>query len=158
MRWMGFAMAVVFASTAGTPLAQQPASSGAPAHSTFVLAGCLQAPLPGASLFRLADPVSVGHAPPSRPAPPPETGAGTAPRTPVYELQPVSGLTQTGLDAAKLKLHVGQRIEVTVRPVDTVAPAPSSAGTTTTQAAAPAEPAPQRFSVIDLKRINGQCS
>ena len=158
MMRLAFGMAAVFACAAGVAVAQQPGSAAKPAHNTFVLAGCLEAPVTESPAFRLASAAPVGQAPPSSPTQPPGTQTGTTGTKPVYQLQPVSGVNQSGLDANALKLHVGHRVEVTVRPVETVAPAALPTATAPAQGtAAPVEPAPQRFSVIAVKRIGGTC-
>ena len=155
---MAFGMAVVFASAAGVSVAQQPAPEAKPAHNTFVLAGCLEAPLTESSAFRLTSAEPVGQAPPARAAQSPGTATGTTGAKPVYQLQPVSAVNHAGVDAAALKPHVGQRVEVTVRPVETGGPAAPSTATAPVQGtAAPVDPVPQRFSVTAIKRISGTC-
>jgi hypothetical protein len=56
-----------------------------------------------------------------------------------------------------LKAHVGQRVEATVRPIESTAPAPS-AGVADGQAAKPIEPTPEPFSVTEIRRVIGTCS
>jgi hypothetical protein len=82
---------------------------------------------------------------------------GTSGQKTTYEVRPVTGVSAQGVDADKLKAHLGQRIEVVVRPVESPAP-PPAAGLAVAQAAKPIEPAPERFSVTEIKRVIGKCS
>ena len=82
---------------------------------------------------------------------------GTSGQKASYQLRPVSGVNAQGLDADALKAHLGQRVEVVVRPVESPAAAPAS-GLAGVQAAKPVEPEPVRFSVTELKRVTGTCS
>ena len=61
------------------------------------------------------------------------------------------------MDADALKAHVGQRVEVVVRPVESPAATPT-AGLAGVQSAKPIEPAPERFTVTEIKRVIGTCS
>ena len=156
MTAIGFAGFVTLAATAGA-LAQQPATPPAPAHNTFVLAGCLEAPARGAAPFRLTDAQPVGQAPPFGPTPAAKSGA-PATTKPGFLLQPTSGLHQSGVDADVLKTHVGQRVEVTVRPPETVAAAPAPAtGASAASPSGPAPDAPQLLSVTSIKSVPGTC-
>ena len=134
---------------------QQSPSESVPAHNTFVLAGCLVAPVNETSSFTLSSASPVGQAPPADPA---RSGViGTRGEKLTYELQPTSGVNQQGVDAAALKSHVGQRVEVTVRPIETVAP-PPPVGTSAQQKVDELEERkPQRFSVTAVKRVSGTC-
>jgi hypothetical protein len=119
-----------------------PATEATPAHNVYVLTGCLKAG-DAPSTFTLADASSIGQAIPPRTA---EPGAvGTSGQKASYELRPVSGLDAQGLKEDALKAHVGRRVEVIVRPIEP-------------PAAKPIEPAPQRFSVSELKHVTGNCS
>lgn len=148
------------ASCVAVPFAQEqraPAPVAAPAHNVFVMTGCLIA---GAAqpteTFKLTDAVSVGQPPPGRAG---EAGAvGTSGEKATYELRPVSGVNAQGLDADALKAHVGNRVEVVVRPIESPAPAAPSAGLAPAQSAKPNEPAPERFNVTEIKRAVGRCS
>jgi len=53
---------------------------------------------------------------------------------------------------------VGNRVEVVVRPIESPAPAAPSAGLAPAQSAKPNEPAPERFTVTEIKRAVGRCS
>jgi hypothetical protein len=52
---------------------------------------------------------------------------------------------------------MGHRVEVVVRPIEVPAPAPPS-GLASSQTSAPIEPAPERFTVTEIKRVVGRCS
>jgi hypothetical protein len=139
------------------PLAQQqpPRAESTPAHNTFVLAGCLVAPLNETSAFKLTDASPIGQAPPSRGTQP--KAVGTTGEKVTYELQPTVGVAEPGLDAAALKPHVGQRVQVTVRPVETAAaPLPAAGAVPDKAPAAPVERAPERFTVTAIEHA-GSC-
>jgi hypothetical protein len=59
------------------------------------------------------------------------------------------------MDAKALKAHLGQRVEVIVRPIDSPAAAPASEPVA---APKPTEAAPKRYTVTELKRVIGSCS
>jgi hypothetical protein len=151
------ASAVAVAWCTAAPLAQRELPSTrkeAPAHNVFVLTGCLTAGVDAAAAFKLTDATSIGQAPPAEAR---EAGAvGTTGRNGSYELRPVSGVNAQGLDADALKAHLGQRVEVIVRPLESPAAAPA-AGLGGVEVARPALPAPQRFSVTEIKRAAGTC-
>ena len=152
---LGSAIAITWCIAA--PSAQQPPAPSPtpePAHNVSVVSGCLTAGPEATSTFKLTDAVSIDQPSPGRAA---ETGAvATSGEKQSYELRPVSGLNAQGLDADALKAHVGQRLEVVVRPIESPAPAPAT-GLATVQAAKPNEPAPKRFSVTEIKRVIGTC-
>jgi hypothetical protein len=147
--------AVVLTWCVAAPFAQQqPAREAEPAHKVFVLTGCLNAGADATAAFKLTDASSVGQAPPAGAG---EPGAvGTSGQKPGYELQPVSGVDAEGIDAEELKAHVGQRVEVTVRPIE-VAEAGRSASSPAVEAPKPVDPGPARFSVTAIKRASGTC-
>jgi hypothetical protein len=150
--------AVALALWVAAPFAQQqpaPAPKAEPpAHNVFVLTGCLEAGADAASSFKLTDASSIGQAPPAGSA---AEAVGTSGRKPSYELRPVSGVNAQGMDADALKAHVGQRVEATVRPIDSP-PSPPARGTAGVEPAKPIEPPRVRFSVSAIKRITGTCS
>lgn len=150
------ASAGVVALCAAAPTAQQqpaPAPKTPPAHNVFVLTGCLKAGDTPAT-FKLIDALSVGQAPPAGAA---ETGAvGTSGKA-SYLLRPVSGVDAQGMKEDALKAHLGQRVEAIVRPIESPAPAPT-ASPAGVEAAKPIEPAPQPFSVTEIRRVIGTCS
>ena len=149
---------IVIAWGVAVPFAQQqPAPAPkTPAHNVFVLTGCLMAAAEPAATFKLTDATSIGQHSPGRAG---EAGAvGTSGQKATYELRPVSGLNAQGLDAEALKAHAGHRVEVVVRPIETPAPATPAAGLAPAESAKPKEPAPERFTVTEIKRAVGRCS
>ena len=154
MRKSVLGSAVAVALCVAAPFAQQqpaPTSKAAPAHNVFVLTGCLEAGAKPAETFKLTDASFIGQ--------PPETRAvGTSGQKPSYELRPVSGVDAQGLAADALKAHVGQRVEVIVRPIESPAAAAPTDGLAPAQSARPSEPAPERFTVTEIKRVIGGCS
>jgi hypothetical protein len=126
---------------------QQPAPTpeAVPAHKVFVLTGCLTAGGDSEG-FKLIDASAIGRDRPNGAA----AGAvGTSGQKDTYRLQPVTGVNAEGVDADALKAHAGQRVEVTVRPIEVLAPA-TSAANSPSQVAKPIEPAPERFSVTAI--------
>ena len=154
---LGSVLAVALCAAA--PFAQDqraPAPKSAPAHNVFVLTGCLMSDAVATPTFKLTDASSIGQPPPGRAG---EAGSvGTSGQKASYELRPVSGLSAQGRDADALKAHLGHRVEVVVRPVESPAPAVSAAGVTAAETATPVEPAPERFNVTEIKRVVGRCS
>lgn len=140
------------------PFAQQqpaPTPKEMPAHNVFVLTGCLEAGTGATVAFKLTDASSIGQRTPAEAA---GAGAvGTSGRKTSYELRPATGVNAQGLDADKLKPHLGQRVEVVARPVESPAP-PPAAGLAVADAAKPIEPAVERFTVTEIKRVIGRCS
>ena len=156
---------VVVALCVAAPLAQQqpapatqqrpvPTSEATPAHNVFVLTGCLEAGAKPAESFKLTNASFIGQPTPGGAAGP----VGTSGQKLSYELRPVSGVDAQGLNADALKAHVGQRVEVIVRPIESPAAAAPTAGLAPAQSAKPSEPAPQRFTVNEIKRVIGGCS
>ena len=142
---------------AAVPLAYQqpsPTPNTAPAHNVFVVTGCLKPGTEATGTFKLVDaslidrPTAAGAA---------DAAVGTAGKTVSYELRPVSGVDAQGLDADALKAHLEKRVEVVVRPIESPAPAPT-AGLVGNQSAKPSEPAPERYTVTEMKRVIGSCS
>src|SRR5687768_7989708 len=92
-------IALAFTWGMAVPLTQQQQrSESTPAHNTYVLAGCLEAPLNETSAFKLTSASPVGQAPPPRGAQ--SKVVGTTGQKVTYELQPTVGFNQPGLDAA----------------------------------------------------------
>jgi hypothetical protein len=134
---------------------QQPAPTPVPAHKVFVLTGCLTA-AGDTEGFKLTDASAIGQDRPKGAAA--ASAVGTSGQKDTYELRPVTGVNAEGMDAEALKAHAGQRVEVTVRPIEVLAgPAPSAANSPS-QGAKPIVPAPERFSVTAIKRVTGTCS
>ena len=151
---LGTAVAVAW--FAAAPFAQQQPEPNAPAHNVFVATGCLSAAAGAAPAFKLTDASSVGRA---APAPAAEPGAvGTSGLKGSYELQPASGVNAQGMTAEALKAHVGQRVEVTLRPIQqAAAPAPTTGANLGAQAK-PIDAPRERFSVTEITRVSGRCS
>ena len=138
------------------PFAQEqrtPTPKAEPAHKVFVLTGCLTVSAEPTATFKLNDASSIGQSTPGGAA-----AVGTSGQKISYELRPVSGVAAQGLDEKALKAHVGQRVEVIVRPIESPAPAAPTAGLAPAQSAKPSEPAPERFTVTEIKRVIGGCS
>ena len=142
------------------PFAQpQEANSAAPksepAHKVYRLTGCLMAASTAAPTFKLTDAWSIGQAAPTQAGVP--GAVGTSGEKKSYELRPVSGVNAQGLDAEALKAHMGHRVEVVVRPIEVLPPPPPS-GLAISESARPNEPAPERYTVTEIKRVVGRCS
>jgi hypothetical protein len=157
MKKAAFGSAVALAWCVAAVSAQQqaaPASDAKPAHKVFVLTGCLTASADTGG-FKLTDASAIGQ---DRPKGAPEAGAvGTSGQKETYELQPVSGVNAEGVNADTLKAHAGQRVEVTVRPIE-VPPGPAPSTADPPSEAKPIQPAPERFSVTAIKPGTGTCS
>ena len=145
-------VAVPFAQTQD---ANTSARTAEPAHNVYRLTGCLMAGSIAAPTFKLTDAWAVGQATPTQAGVP--GAVGTSGRTTSYELRPVSGVNARGLGAEALKAHMGHRVEVVVRPVEVAAPEPAS-GLASAHTARPTAPAPERFTVTEIKRVVGRCS
>ena len=129
---------------------QQPAAS---AHSTKVLTGCLRAgPAPDTFILTNATP-KVDPNDLAGPA------VGTSGEKVEYDLAADSGLDHSG-PPVDLKAHVGQRVEVTVRPAETPVAPPAAASTSkqTDAEAKPVERKPARVAVTALKSLTSSCS
>jgi len=150
---------IVAVACIAVPFAQDqraPAPKAEPAHNVYVLTGCLMSDAVATPTFKLTDASSIGQPTPGRAG---IAGAvGTSGQKATYELRPVSGVNAQGLDAEALKAHIGNRVEVVVRPVESAVPATPSAGLAAAETAKPKEPAVERFTVTELKRAEGRCS
>jgi hypothetical protein len=159
MKKAALGSALVFAWCVAAPFAQQqpaPTPAPAPAHKVFVVTGCLEAAAGATATFKLTDASSsIGQ---SIPAPARAGAVGTSGQNASYELQPVSGLNAQGMDADALRAHAGQRVEVTLRPVDSAPAEAPTGGNPAVRGAKPLDPAPGRFSVTAIKRVTGSCS
>ena len=133
------------------PLAQQPPASAAePAHKVFVLTGCLEGSAAPTSVFKLAGATAVGQAPQAT-----RGGAGGRGGTDdTYELLPITSFSEQGIKREELQNHVGRRVEVTVRPVESSPPAPSAS---TDAKVKPEESSPQRYTVNKITRLADSC-
>ena len=148
--------AVALAWCIAAPFAQQqpaPTPQETPAHNVFVLTGCLKARTDATVSFKLTDASSIGQRTPGEAA----GVVGTSGQKTSYVLRPVTGVSAQGVDADKLKAHLGQRIEVVVRPVESPAP-PPAAGLAVAQTAKPSEPVAEKFTVTEIKRVISSCS
>lgn len=149
---------VALAWCVAAPFAQQqpaPTPNAAPAHNVFVLTGCLRAGADATATFKLTEASSIGQPTPAEAAK--GVAVGTSGQKGSFELRPVSGVDAQGLGANALKTHLGHRVEVTVRPVESPAAEPT-AGLAGVQTAKPIEPAAERFTVTAIKRVIGTCS
>ena len=128
---------------------QQPAAS---AHSTKVLTGCLRAgPAPATFLLTNATP-KVDPNDLAGPA------VGTSGEKVEYDLVPDTGVDRSG-PPVELKAHVGQQVQVTVRPAEnTVEPPAASSSKPTAAEAKPVERKPARVTVTALKSLSSSCS
>ena len=150
---------VAAAALCAAPIAQEqraPAPKSEPAHNVYVLTGCLMSDAVATPTFKLTDATSIGQPTPGRAG---IAGAvATSGQKATYELRPVSGVSAQGLDADALKAHLGQRVEVVVRPVESAAPPAPAAGLAAAETAKPKEPQIERFTVTEIKRTIGRCS
>ena len=145
-------LALAFGGVIAVPAAAQQAQAPPkePAHKIFVLTGCLMGGGPAeTAAFKLTGGTWVGQAPPERSSTSPEAKD-------VYELLPTVGLTEQGIARAELQKHVGQKVEVTVRPVE-VAPGPSQSSTSAASTAKPELATPQRYTVSKIKSLTASC-
>jgi hypothetical protein len=153
MKPIVFGIALAFCgAVAATSQAQQapaPAPAAEPAHKVFVLTGCLTGSAAPTTPFRLTGAMPVGQAPQQASA------AGEGAKD-VYELLPVTGLTEQGLDREELQSHVGKKVEATVRPVEVASDKPP-ASSTTPSTVKPEAP-PQRYTVTKITAIAASCS
>jgi hypothetical protein len=139
------------------PLAQQPPAPAAePAHKVFVLTGCLEGggAAPASLVFKLTGAAAVGQTPRATRGSTSTPGArgGTDDS---YELLPIGSFGEQGIKREDLQNHVGKRVEVTVRPVES-APAPPSSASAEAKVK-PEESSPQRYTVIKIARLADSC-
>lgn len=156
---MRFAVAVasVVLSSAAVIAAQSPARPGsAVAHKTYVLTGCLlMSGTAPASAFELTDAVAVGQAPPA-PAPAEPQPTATSGEKLSFRLKPEAAVGEPGVREEQLKMHAGQRVQVTVHEPDAVAPPPARIGQQAS--AAPRGPSvPQEYTVTEIKTVSDSC-
>jgi hypothetical protein len=150
MKRLVFGNAIVLVASIAVPLAQQAQPpSNEPAHKVYVMTGCLESGTSGTT-FRLTGAAPIGQAAPARIGP---TGASRSDM--VYELQPVTSIAEQGISRERLQAHVGNRVEVTVRPVEVSQEAPPSSRTT--DVAKPEESVPQRYTVVKINRLSESC-
>jgi hypothetical protein len=139
---------------AAASLAQQlPSPPNEPAHKVYVITGCLARGSTSTSAFTLADATAVGQAPPGDPS---NTDAEAAAGTRSYDLQPVSSVGEQGINRETLESHIGNRVEVTVRPVEASIATPTT-GTPNTPAAKPEQATPRPYTVVKIGKVPGSC-
>jgi len=152
MRPIVFATGVVVILRGAASLAQQ-SPANEPAHNVYVMSGCLERGSAPTSLFKLADAIPVGQGPPTDPSNrDAEGGAGT--RT--YDVLPVSSVSEQGVNRETLEGHVGNRVEVTVRPVET-STATSTTSTSSNTSAKVEKSTPRRYTVVKISKVPGSC-
>jgi hypothetical protein len=152
-----FGTALVLAGWIMGPAAQQTPPANEPAHRVFVLTGCLEGGSGPTSAFKLTGTTAVGQAPS---APTGSSPTGTAIKD-VYEIQPTSSVSEQGINREGLQSHIGKRVEVTVRPIEVLSPAPSSSSSlsSATEPAKKAElSAPQRYTVTKINQLADSCA
>ena len=153
-----FGTALVLAGWIMGPAAQQTPPSNEPAHKVFMLIGCLEGGSGPTSGFKLTGATAVGQAPSAPTSSSPTTATALKD---VYEIQPTSSVSEQGINREGLQSHIGKRVEVTVRPIEVLSPAPSSSSSSssTTEPAKKAElSAPQRYTVTKINRLADSCS
>jgi hypothetical protein len=154
-----FGIALVLAGWIMGPAAQQTPPANAPAHKVFVLTGCLEGGSGPTSAFKLTGTTAVGQVPSAPTDSSPTTAAAI--KKDVYELQPTSSVSEQGINREGLQSHIGKRVEVTVRPIEVLSPAPSSSSSlsSATEPAKKAElSAPQRYTVTKINRLADSCA
>jgi hypothetical protein len=153
MRTIVFATVVVLTGRIAAPSAQQaPSPTNEPAHKIYVMTGCLEAGSESTAAFKLTSAKNVGQAPPPSNAGPNVTSRTDA----VYELQPVSSVSEQGITRERLQSYVGKQVEVTIRPVE-VPLAPSSPPRATATPAKPEQSVPQRYTVVKISQLTESC-
>ena len=152
MRSIVFVTGVVLILQVAASLAQQsPSPANEPAHKVYVMSGCLEGGSAATSVFKLADATSVGQMPPTDPS-----NTEVADGTRSYEVLPVSSVSEQGINRETLESHVGDRVEVTVRPVETSI-APATTSTSKTTAAKVEQSTPRRYTVVKISKVPGSC-
>jgi hypothetical protein len=141
---LGFAISTT-ALFAAQPPAQTPVKE--PAHKVYMLTGCLTGSPAPTGPFKLTGAAAVGQAPV-------EAAAAGSSTKDAYELLPVMGLTEQGLDREELQTHVGKRVQVTVRPVEVQ---PNQSASTPSPSAPKPEASPQRYTVTRIKPLGTTC-
>ncbi len=105
------------------------------------------------NVFELTDATPAGGA---AGAPAASKPVGTSGQKLVYRLQPETGVTSSGVREEQLRMHVGERVEVTVRaPAETASTATRSV--TQPQGAPPEQPAPVSYPVTTIKQVSNTC-
>ena len=154
MRSTVFVTGVVVILQVAASLAQQsPAPPNEPAHKVYVMSGCLERGSATTSVFTLSDAASVGQAPPTDPSSTNAESDGTR----SYDLLPVSSVGEQGINRETLNSHVGSRVEVTVRPVETSIAPSTTTSTPKTTAPKVEQSTPRRYTVVKIGKVPGSC-
>ena len=154
MRSIVFVTGVVLILQVAASLAQQsPSLPNEPAHKVYVMTGCLERGSAPTSVFQLADSTPIGQAPPPDPS---TTDAGAVAGNRSYDLLAVSSVSEQGINRETLESHVGDRVEVTVRPVE-ASIAPATTSTSKTTAAKVEQSTPSRYTVVKISKVPGSC-
>jgi hypothetical protein len=148
-----FATCVVSILQVAAALAQQ-SPPNEPAHKVYVMTGCLERGSASTSTFKLADATAVGQAPPGDPS---STDAESAAGTRSYDLLPVSSVSEQGISSETLESHLGNRVEVTVRPLETSIDASPTNAPSTTTAVKVDQSTPRRYTVVKIGKMPGSC-
>lgn len=157
-RTTAVAIAVMVAGPAGMG-AQQSQEKSEPAHKTVLLTGCVARANPD-SAFTLTNATTLSRTTPEQVAPSPVGTAGTRGTPEIeYELRPAIGVGESGIDRKELERHIGQRVEITARPIEEApAAAPPSKALPTEQPQARDQAARIRLTVTALKSLGAPCS
>lgn len=136
-------------------LAQQ-SPPAEPAHKVYVMSGCLERASAPASVFQLTDATPIGTPPPAERSNRDAEGVGG---TRSYELLPVSSVSEQGINRETLEGHVGNRVEVTVRPVEISSPASTTSSSNTAPKVQPKveQAPPRRYTVVKIGKASGSC-
>ena len=155
MRSIAFVTGVVLILQVAASLAQQsPSPPNEPAHKVYVMTGCLERGSAQTSVFQLADSTPIGQAPPADPS---TTDAGAVAGNRSYDLLPVSSVSEQGINRETLESHVGGRVEVTVRPVETSIAPSTTTSTSKTTTAKVEHSTPRRYTVVKISKVPGSC-
>jgi hypothetical protein len=152
MRPIVFATCVVLSLQVAASLAQQ-SPPNEPAHKVYVMTGCLERGSASTLVFKLADATAVGQAPPGDPS---NTDAEAVAGTRSYDLLPVSSVSEQGINRETLDSHAGNRVEVTVRPVETAIATPKTSTSNTTVPKVD-KSTPVRYTVVKISEVPGSC-
>ena len=154
MRPIIFATGVALILQVAASLAQQPPPNE-PAHKVYVMSGCLERVSAPTSVFKLVDATSIGQAPPTVPS---NRAAEVGAETRSYDLLPVSSVSEQGVNRETLDSHVGNRVEVTMRPMEPAIATSTTTSTSSTTAAKVEQPTPRRYTVVKISKAAGECN
>lgn len=175
---LGCAAAALLAAVAlSTPALNAQAPSAEPAHKTRVLAGCVEQDAQNKATFMLTgatdQSASAADAPASAQATPRDSrpgaredavgtsgaAAGATAATPnKFELHVQTGIGANTSTPIELEKFVGQRVEITARPVDVIpTPEPKTSGTATLDRPVASPESPERITVTAIKMLSASC-